>query len=60
VGELDGSLTEESYRPTLMALAREAVAVALAQGVRLESFDGFDPEAFHPGGEPGTGRNGPE
>ncbi|MGD2122998.1 MAG: 2-dehydropantoate 2-reductase [Gemmatimonadota bacterium] len=46
-------LAEESFRPTLMALAQEAVAVALAQGVELESFDGFDPEAFRPGGELG-------
>jgi 2-dehydropantoate 2-reductase len=41
-------LAEESFRPKLIALAREAVAVAKAEGVALESFDGFDPEAFHP------------
>ena len=43
-------LAEESYRPKLIALAREAVAVATAEGVGLESFDGFNPEAFRPGG----------
>jgi 2-dehydropantoate 2-reductase len=46
-------LAEESFRPKLIPLAREAVAVASAHGVELESFDGFDPEAFRPGGEPG-------
>ena len=46
-------LAEESFRPKLIALAGEAVAVALAEGVKLESFDGFDPEAFRPGGDPG-------
>jgi 2-dehydropantoate 2-reductase len=43
-------LADDSFRPTLIALAREAVAVATAEGVVLESFDGFDPEAFLPGG----------
>lgn len=46
-------LAEESFRPTLIALAREAVAVALAEGVKLESFDGFDPDAYRPGGPSG-------
>jgi 2-dehydropantoate 2-reductase len=45
-------LAEETFRPTLIRLAQEAVAVALAQGVELESFDGFHPEAFRPGGAP--------
>ena len=39
-----------SYRETLIALAREVVGVALAKGVALEGFDGFDPEAFRPTG----------
>lgn len=43
-------LAEEDFRPMLIELAQEAVAVALAQGVKLESFDGFDPEGFRPGG----------
>ncbi|UCC26932.1 MAG: hypothetical protein JSU98_07450 [Gemmatimonadales bacterium] len=37
------------HRPVLVALAREVMAVAEAQGVSPESFDGFDPGAFHPG-----------
>jgi 2-dehydropantoate 2-reductase len=41
-------LASERHRPVLVALAREVVAVAGARGVRLESFDGFDPAAFHP------------
>jgi 2-dehydropantoate 2-reductase len=43
-------LAEASFRPTLTGLAQEAVAVALAEGVKPESFDGFDPYAFRPGG----------
>jgi len=46
-------LAERSFRPTLIALAKEAVAIALAQGVKLESFDGFDAAAFQPAGSPG-------
>jgi len=41
-------LAEEGLRPSLIALGRETVAVALAKGVSLEAFDGFDPEAFLP------------
>ena len=44
-------LARREYRSTLMALAREAVGVGLAKGVRLEAFDGFDPMAFRPGEE---------
>lgn len=40
-------LAETEHRPILIALAREVVAVADARGVLLESFDGFDPDAFH-------------
>jgi 2-dehydropantoate 2-reductase len=39
-------LDAADYRPVLIALAREVVAVADAHGVALESFDGFDPAAF--------------
>jgi len=46
-------LAEASFRPKLIELAQEAVAVALAKGVKLESFDGFDPDAFGPGESPG-------
>jgi 2-dehydropantoate 2-reductase len=34
------------YRPALAALGREIAAVAAAERVRLEPFDGFDPAAF--------------
>jgi 2-dehydropantoate 2-reductase len=34
------------YRPVLAALGREVAAVAAAERVRLEAFDGFDPQAF--------------
>lgn len=43
-------LDDRALRPGLIALAREAVAVARAHGVRPEPFDGFDPEAFRPTG----------
>ena len=47
-------LAEAAWRPTLVALAREAVAVADAQGIALEGFDGFDPNAFGEDAEPGA------
>jgi 2-dehydropantoate 2-reductase len=34
------------YRSLFIALAREVAAVATANGVHLEAFDGFDPQAF--------------
>ena len=40
------------YRPTLTALGREVAAVAAAERVRLEAFDGFDPQAFTAEAEP--------
>lgn len=46
-------LADEAARPSLVMLAREAVVVAKANGVRLEAFDGFDPGAFLPEGETG-------
>ncbi len=36
------------HRPTFIALAREVEGVAVSSGVKLESFDGFDPAAFMP------------
>jgi 2-dehydropantoate 2-reductase len=39
-------LAEGKYRPMLIHLAREVVAVAEARGVSLEGFDGFDPGSF--------------
>jgi len=42
-------LADPEHRPALAGLAREAMAVAEARGVRPEAFDGFDPSAFKPG-----------
>ena len=42
-------LDAERYRPVLVALGREIAAVAAAERVRLESFNGFDPAAFEAG-----------
>ncbi|HET6620017.1 MAG TPA: 2-dehydropantoate 2-reductase [Dongiaceae bacterium] len=42
-------LAEAKYRPVLIALTREVVAVATAAKIKLEPFDGFDPRAFLPG-----------
>jgi ketopantoate reductase len=39
-------LDRTEYLPLLTDVGAEAVAVAEAQGVRLESFDGFDPTAL--------------
>ena len=41
-------LDSARHRPLLIGLAREAMAVAAARGVRSEAFDGFDPVAFTP------------
>lgn len=41
-------LDSTKHRPLLIGLAREAMAVAAARGVRPEAFDGFDPAAFAP------------
>ncbi|GMA15355.1 2-dehydropantoate 2-reductase (plasmid) [Deinococcus metallilatus] len=43
------ALARLEYRSTYMALAREVLRVAAAQGIRPEAFDGFDPAAFLPG-----------
>jgi 2-dehydropantoate 2-reductase len=42
-------LADPRYRPLLTRLAHEVASVALAEGVRLEAFNGFDPAAFLPG-----------
>lgn len=42
-------LASPQHRPTLVALAREVMAVTHASGIRPEAFDGFDPTAFSPG-----------
>lgn len=41
-------LSSVTHRPTLVALAREVVAVTYAHGIRPEPFDGFNPGAFAP------------
>jgi 2-dehydropantoate 2-reductase len=43
-------LAAREFRPLLISLAQEVVAVAVARGVGLEAFDGFQPDAFRPGG----------
>lgn len=44
------ALDAPRHRPLLRALGREVVGVALARGVTLEAFDGFEPGAFLPEG----------
>jgi len=39
-------LDRHEVQPVFIALGREIVAVAEAEGIKLESFDGFDPHAF--------------
>lgn len=46
------ALADPQYRELYIALAREVLAVALAQGVHPESFDGFDPGAYLPDASP--------
>ena len=41
-------LESAAHRPGIIGLAREAMAVAAARGVKPEPFDGFDPGAFGP------------
>jgi 2-dehydropantoate 2-reductase len=43
-------LAAPKYRPLFIALAREVETVAMAAGVKMEAFDGFNPAAFIPGG----------
>jgi 2-dehydropantoate 2-reductase len=45
-------LAAPRHRAVLTAFGREVGAVAQAQGIRLESFDGFDPGAFLPDAPP--------
>ncbi len=42
-------LESRQFRDALTNLAREIGAVAQAEGIRPEAFDGFDPAAFLPG-----------
>src|SRR5207237_10050936 len=41
-------LARPEHREVYVAIAREILAVADARGVRPESFDGFDPNAYLP------------
>ncbi len=50
------TLDDPSMRPVLAALAREVMAVAAAHGARPVGFNGFDPAAFGPGGDPAAAR----
>jgi 2-dehydropantoate 2-reductase len=43
-------LDSREHRPLLCAMAGEVVRIAEARRVRLQGFDGFDPDAFRPGG----------
>jgi 2-dehydropantoate 2-reductase len=45
-------LDEAEFRPLITRLAQEVVAVAAAQDITLEPFDGFDPSAFAPDAPP--------
>jgi 2-dehydropantoate 2-reductase len=49
-------LAHPKYRELFIALAREVLAVAQAHGIALESFNGFDPTAFLPGGSDAAAR----
>lgn len=42
-------LAAPRYRPVLTRLGLEVGAVAAAEGIKPEAFDGFDPTAFRPG-----------
>lgn len=45
--------TDPRWHPLHLALVREVLAAARAKGVRVESFDGFDPRAFEEGDDEG-------
>lgn len=47
-------LARPEHRDVYIAIAREILAVANARGVRAESFDGFDPNAYLPGASAGS------
>jgi 2-dehydropantoate 2-reductase len=47
-------LDARRYRPTLAALGQEIAAVAAAERVRLEPFNGFDPATFASGASAGA------
>jgi 2-dehydropantoate 2-reductase len=42
------ALADPAYRPVYIAIAKEVLAVATAQSITPEAFNGFDPHAFMP------------
>ena len=48
------ALAMPAYRSVYIRLAREILAVAMAQGICAESFDGFDPSAYVTSAPPGA------
>lgn len=48
------ALANPAFRPVLTALGREVGAVARAEGIRTEAFDGFYPASFAPEASPAT------
>ena len=46
------ALADTAYRDIYIAIAQEVLAVATAQGVTPEAFNGFDPHAFMPDTDP--------
>ena len=46
-------LAAETYRPCLTALAQELTDVAAAKDITCLGFNGYDPQAFRPQGDPG-------
>jgi 2-dehydropantoate 2-reductase len=48
------ALAMPAYRLVYITLAREILAVAMAQGICAESFDGFDPSAYVTSAPPGA------
>ena len=47
------ALARREHRAVYVAIAREVLALAGAQDIRPEAFDGFDPAAFLPGADDG-------
>jgi 2-dehydropantoate 2-reductase len=50
----DMSVLIDRHRAVMSELAAEVISVADAQGVRLEAFDAFQPDAFRRGVDPAT------
>ncbi len=48
------ALADPAYRDVYIAIAREVMRVAAAQGIVPEAFNGFDPHAFTPAADEAT------